>query len=470
MDRTHPNLLAGRYRIGPVIGRGGMADVHQAHDELLGRDVAIKVFRLAPSVPKHDLRYRREIRTLAALSHPNLVTIFDAGADGSSDSAYLVMELIRGASLDRFLDSGLMTAEEVAHVGEQLGAALQYVHDHGIVHRDLKPANVLMGEGPRGRTPVKLSDFGIARILDESRITADDSTVGTANYLSPEQATGSTVGPASDIYSLGLVLLECLTGQEAYSGHGVAAAAARLHRQPEVPAGLDPAWRALLTAMTSREPAQRPTAAQVASALRQIEAAPTATTAFPSPAPMPTAVLPELAGAAAAPTVRRRWAIIATAVAVAVIGVLSAVLLVALGSSTPGVARTGATTPSRSVYRPAATESSRSSTAPATTAAHSPAPPANAAQAISLVRAALARAVVDGNLDPSAAQDLNNRLDDLAKSVAQTGGTAQDAGHKASDFVQQLGNLVNNGQLSAAGMQMLQPAVAQVEQFIPPQH
>jgi len=277
-----PSLLAERYRLQQLLGRGGMAQVYQGRDELLERPVAVKVFRHDPAVPGGDLREQMEIRVLAGLSHPGLVAVFDAGTDQPGtpgQRSFLVMELVTGPTLGQRITAGPLPGGEVSEIGEQLATALAYVHEHGVVHRDVKPANVLLGTPPADEPAAvvaKLSDFGIARLLDGTRITMYGMTIGTANYLSPEQATGGDLGPASDIYSLALVLLECLTGQVAYPGHGVAAAVARLHHPPTIPTDLPPGWAPLLAAMTHTDPTARPTATQVAATLGELTRAPAA--------------------------------------------------------------------------------------------------------------------------------------------------------------------------------------------------
>ncbi|NKX51605.1 serine/threonine protein kinase, partial [Arthrobacter deserti] len=170
--------------------------------------------------------------------------------------------------LRRQLRLGPLPAGDVARIGSQLAWALDYVHLRGVIHRDIKPANIaLLPGGDRGEPRAKLMDFGIARVIEGTRLTATGKTVGTANYLSPEQAKGEALGTASDVYSLGLVLLECLTGRVEYPGSAVESAVARLQRRPAVPAQLGQHWVELLRAMTAMDPADRPTASEAAAAL-----------------------------------------------------------------------------------------------------------------------------------------------------------------------------------------------------------
>lgn len=255
------SLAGGRYVLGSVLGRGGMADVRRATDTVLHRQVAVKLFRDDLDEASAE-RARAEMRTLASLAHPGLVAIHDAGTGPEVDGwaqPYLVMELVEGPTLAAFCLDGSLSPDGVRQIGAELALALAHVHAQGVVHRDVKPANILLS--PVG---AKLADFGIARIVDGARHTATGLTLGTAPYLAPEQVTGGPVGPPADVYALGLVLLECLTGRREYVGTEVETAVARLHRQPVVPSTLPAPLADLLRSMTALDPAARPTAARVA--------------------------------------------------------------------------------------------------------------------------------------------------------------------------------------------------------------
>ncbi|GAB3532343.1 hypothetical protein GCM10027403_04440 [Arthrobacter tecti] len=269
-------LLAERYQPVELIGTGGAASVFRALDRNLGRDVAVKVFNPTTSDDDDYRRQHTETLLLSTLNHPGLVTLHDAGLQDNGagkTTSFLVMELVDGLDLRKLLKSGPLPSDHVAQLGADLADALAYIHTQGVIHRDVKPANILMYHSGDQDTRLypKLTDFGIARMVDATQSTAHGATIGTANYLSPEQAEGATVEPRTDIYSLGLVLLECLTGVKAFPGPVVEAAVARLLRDPEVPESLGPEWKDLLQRMTSRDPQARPDAHEVAVALRSWE-------------------------------------------------------------------------------------------------------------------------------------------------------------------------------------------------------
>ncbi len=261
-DRLVGAVLDGRYRLEVLLGRGGAGVVYRALDTRLDRPVAVKVLNGGDGVGDGaEARFAAEVRTLARFAHPNLVRLLDAGElDGR---ACLVMDLVDGPTLARRLASGPLQLDDATSVGAGVASALAYVHGEGIVHRDVKPANVLLGRDQVAR----LADFGIARLVDTTGLTATGFVLGTPAYLAPEQVQGGDVGREVDVYALGLVLVECLTGRRAFEGTPAELTAARLHRAPDLPPGLEPRLSGLLSAMTARDPGDRPTAAEVVDAL-----------------------------------------------------------------------------------------------------------------------------------------------------------------------------------------------------------
>lgn len=245
------DVVGDRYEIKALLARGGMADVHRAEDATDGRPVAVKMMRIDAGDQR---RFAREAKVLAALRHPNLVRLRDAGQHGARP--YFVMDLIEGTTLAARLEQGPLGIEEARRIGTEISAVLAYVHSRGVIHRDIKPSNILLdGDGK-----ALLSDFGVAWLSDGSRLTETSSTIGTVAFLAPEQVGGGGISEAVDVYALGLVLLEATTGEHAFSGTQQEMLAARLARNPAIPAAVPASWRRLLRAMTARDPVDRPTA------------------------------------------------------------------------------------------------------------------------------------------------------------------------------------------------------------------
>lgn len=239
--------LGGRYQLGDVVGHGGMAEVHAGTDIRLGRQVAIKVLRpdLARD-PAFLQRFRREAQSAAGLNHPNIVAVYDTGEDrlesgvGEVTVPWIVMERVEGVTLRQILSSGRkITPERALDIIDGVLAALDYSHRHGIVHRDIKPANIMITNNGQ----VKVMDFGIARALADSSatMTHTNAVMGTAQYLSPEQARGEVVDARSDIYSTGCLLYELLTGQAPFVGDSpMAIAFQHVSAEPVAPSSVNP--------------------------------------------------------------------------------------------------------------------------------------------------------------------------------------------------------------------------------------
>ena len=281
-------LLDDRYLIQGLIGRGGMAAVYRAHDQMLGRTVALKLFQVGVGEPRDLRREIGEIRTLASLNHHALVTLFDASVTNTvaSEHAYLVMEYVDGPTLRTRLEHGPLRADAIARMTVDLAEALHVVHARGVIHRDIKPDNVLLSPSltPDREFRAKLADFGIALLGDTTRLTLPGTVMGTASYVSPEQARGEAAGASSDVYSLGLVLLESFTGVRAFPGTMLEAITAKLSTDPDIPDDLGDEWKSLLTAMTARDPGARPSAWEVAEAARTLDILPVQPATLPSDA------------------------------------------------------------------------------------------------------------------------------------------------------------------------------------------
>jgi len=263
-------LLLDRYRPLTALARGGMSVVFQGRDEVLGRDVAIKVFSAGGADDVE--RYREELRMLAGLSHHGVVSIIDAGIDLSAADdprPFLVMELVRGKTLAKTIAKKELPIRAIGELGFEIAETLEYVHERGVVHRDVTPSNIMLVDygTTTSRPRARLTDFGIATDVISSPSPSGETT-GTAAYLSPEQALNLPVGPAGDIYALGLVLLECFTRELAFPGEPIPSAVKRLTDDPPIPDSVPDDWATLIREMTDRTPDNRPTASAVAERAR----------------------------------------------------------------------------------------------------------------------------------------------------------------------------------------------------------
>ena len=386
------DLLAGRYRLEEVIGRGGMSTVYRASDETLGRTVAVKVLlpTLADQDPTYSVRFEREARAAAALANASVVTVYDTGVDDGSH--YIIMEHVEGQSLEQVLRQGRPFAiPEALGIARRVADALAAAHAAGILHRDIKPANVMVTDGGA----VKVLDFGIARRLDGTTITQVASVVGTAAYMAPERALGEPGDARADIYSFGCLLYAMLTGAALFGGE---VAAAVLHQQintqPRPPSrlreGLSPELDALVLAMLAKAPDERPaTAAEVRERLARLPEARGFTMRSAGAVPPTAATTPMTAAtrplfAAGAP-VRHRQPVLADhrrrAIVMAIVTALITLIAVALLSgggpsgSRSSSSRSTATTTPRITTSTAATTPATTPAKPQPAAPPGPTPP-----------------------------------------------------------------------------------------------
>jgi eukaryotic-like serine/threonine-protein kinase len=407
---TGTRVLGGRYVLGEVLGTGGMATVWRATDEVLGREVAVKVLNPQFAVDAGFVaRFEREARHAARLSHPRLVTVFDCGIDNAT--AFIVMELVAGRTLRQVLDDvRILPPGQAVGIAAAVCEALEVAHAAGLVHRDIKPANIVVSGGE-----VKVLDFGIARADGSAAGTRTVGVLGTAAYLSPEQASGRPAGPESDLYSLGCVLFEMLTGAPPFTADSaVGLAYQHVHddpgppsaRRPGVPAQLD--W--ITAQLLAKDPAARPPGAAAAKAGLLAAVNPDATAVLPVPGD--DAVSSGFGGRG-----RRRLTRAEILLAVALAAVLVALAAVLL-TGTPGHPAPRAAT---SVTPGATHQSSAAQPAPRKT--HKPphkrpaAPPAHALPPVAAAAATLVgdleAGVATGQVAPQAGQDLYNHLQQL---------------------------------------------------------
>ncbi|MGH9857687.1 MAG: serine/threonine-protein kinase, partial [Acidobacteriota bacterium] len=251
--------FANRYQILRELGRGGMGVVHLAHDPLLERDVAIKV--ISPDLLSPDAveRFKREARVVAKMDHPAIVHIHDIGEH--EGSLFFIMPFVQGTSLRAFLNEQSLSLGDVLDIGIQVGEALEYSHSQGVVHRDIKPENIMIARQDSG-VRVRVTDFGLATASSENRLTRTGSVVGTMCYLSPEQLSTKVVDPRTDVYSLGVVLYECLTGKPPFSGEVQSVLYRIAHESPDPPrmlgADIQEELENIIMHCLEKDPAKRP--------------------------------------------------------------------------------------------------------------------------------------------------------------------------------------------------------------------
>jgi len=344
--------VGGRYELGELLGRGGMAEVRKGTDVRLGRTVAIKRLRDLATDPTFQARFRREAQSAAGLNHPNIVAVYDSGeemaADGTHVQPYIVMEYVAGRTLRDVLNDGRkLLPERALEIISGVLAALEYSHQAGIIHRDIKPANVMLT--PAGE--VKVMDFGIARAISEgtSSVTQTQAVVGTAQYLSPEQARGENVDSRSDVYSAGCLLYELLAGRPPFVGDSPFSVAYQHVREtpeppsaynPELPAGLD---AIVMKSLAKRVEDRYQSAAEMERDIQRyldghpVDATTTVVTPPVAPVPEPTSIFRPAAEEEPEEERRKRWPIVVLVlvlVALLIAGVAAALQL--FGSSDAG--------------------------------------------------------------------------------------------------------------------------------------
>jgi eukaryotic-like serine/threonine-protein kinase len=489
MMELEGRILDGRYQLGSLLGVGGMARVYVATDRVLERRVAVKILSWPYAQdPVFVERFRREARAAAKLSHPNIVTVFDSGSDAGQ--LYLVMEYVAGQSLAELLaGQDRLAPRRAAELAIEVCKALSAAHAQGLVHRDVTPGNVLVGDDGR----VKVTDFGIAKAAAATTLTGTGVVLGTAAYLSPEQAQGGPVDARSDLYSLGCVLYELLCGTPPFESGAdrspVAVASRHLSEPPEPPSvrnpQVDPALDAVVLTALAKDPARRyQSAIELQDALEQelTSDAVASGPARPAAAAVPTEPLPSLPGrtrvlaAATGPAARdagrhpawNRWALPVAGLALG-IGLVAA-LLWPDDPNTQTRREAGSTAP------PATSPSS--TTTPGSTTPAPSAPDVEAA--LANLTAVLTAARQQGTADQEA-EDLLHQADDLANAFQENpkdqdkdkddgkgggNGNGEDAAKKVAELEHKVDELISQGKIRPPATTQIQQAVAQLAQAV----
>jgi tRNA A-37 threonylcarbamoyl transferase component Bud32 len=459
---------------------GGMASVYLADDRVLQRQVAVKVLRPPDAQdPSFVERFRREARAAARLSHPNIVTVFDSGSDG--ELHYLVMEYLPGESLAELLArQGRLAPRRAAELAMQVCAALAAAHAQGLVHRDVKPANVLLGGDGR----VQVTDFGIAKATAADTLTGSGVVLGTAAYLAPEQAQGGPVDARSDLYALGCVLYELLTGAPPFGsgadGPQVAVAARHVSEPPEPPSArnpqVEPGLDAVVLTALAKQPDQRyQRAVEMQAALGRVLAG-EAAAAGPErlgAAGAPTQPLPGLsagvdaastgvvaARAVWAATTQRsrwpRWALLAAGLAIG-LGLVVALLWPDGAGGPVGRERAGPTTAPAATSRPSTTEPPTATTV----ASSQPGVPGALANLAAVVAVARQQGTADHQ-----AEELVHQADELAKAIQerQKEGKGEEVQKKLAELERKVDELIGKGKVRPPATSQVRQAVAELAQ------
>ncbi|MFF5231616.1 serine/threonine-protein kinase [Dactylosporangium sp. NPDC000521] len=496
-------VLGGRYELRRVLGRGGMAEVWLGFDRRLGRAVAVKVLPEAEAADQVAReRFDREARTVARLSHPNIVAIHDVGVDADAHFggavSFLVMELVEGGSLADRLAAGPLPPAAAAAVAVQVCDALEAAHAAGVIHRDVKPANILFTGA--GTDRVKVCDFGIARVTGagQAELTASAQVLGTTAFMAPEQITGEPVDARSDVYALGCVVYAMLTGQPPFSGETPMRIAWQHVNQPVVPAsrlrpGLPPRADEILATLLAKRPDDRPASAAQARALLQhlgdatapaataataaLPAATAATAALPAvptaavPAARqpvrataavvaPTQSMPVTPAAEAAPAGRRTGigpigvALAAVVVLVAVIAITAAIMA---GRDDPQSSSGAAPTSSAPAAAPPTSGAAPTSGAPS---------PARPGDALAAARATVSEQADAGQLSAESARELNKRLAEIERYLAK--GDENKAAGKVAELRRKLGEQRKDGKTQQAGYTAVLASLDRLAASLPP--
>jgi serine/threonine-protein kinase len=473
---TLPALLADRYVLDERLADGGSAEVWRGQDEVLGRAVAVKVLHrhlLTDEATRE--RLIREAKAAASLSHPGIVAVYDVAAD--DDGAALVLELVEGESVAaRLRREGILPPREAARIGAEVAEALAHAHERGVVHRDVKASNVLLESDGTAR----LADFGIARLLDDAQagLTAEGTVVGTLHALAPEQLRGETAGPPADVYAVGVLVAEMVSGEPPFPGDTALAVAEAQQIPPMAIANAPPDLAAIIRAALEPDPADRPASAEeLARQLRQWlidDAEPQSRTAVandaptqpavPLPVPVPTAIrepvpaVPEPLPPPLEPASESRedrsgdggrpaWLYALAALIVA--GILLLALGLANGSPRP-IAEKSSPTPTIS-----------QAPTPSATPAVTPAPPASLAEALTAFDAVIADGLASGQISEDAA----DRLREAAGKIGEEG-EDENPGHlnrAVRDLRREISQLAGDGEISPDAAAELDAAAGDIE-------